>query len=116
MIMFKACPRCQGDMHENKDMYGEYRECLMCGYMADLRKPGLFGMEMAPAPQEGIQAPGQSADLGDSSGLAPTGSAPVIRPRLKALSYLARKGLFYSIAPTEEREGMCDSHGDTMAR
>ena len=36
-------------MHENRDMYGEYRECLMCGYMADLRKPGLFGMEMAPA-------------------------------------------------------------------
>lgn len=50
MIMFKACPRCQGDMHQNRDMYGEYRECLMCGYMADLRKPGFFGVEVAPAP------------------------------------------------------------------
>ena len=50
MIMFKACPRCQGDMHQNRDMYGEYRECLMCGYMTDIRKPSLFGMELAPAP------------------------------------------------------------------
>ena len=50
MIMFKACPRCQGDMHQNRDMYGEYRECLMCGYMADLRKPSLFSMEPVPAP------------------------------------------------------------------
>ena len=50
MIMFKACPRCQGDMHQNRDMYGEYRECLMCGYMADLRKPSLFSMEPIPAP------------------------------------------------------------------
>ena len=50
MIMFKACPRCQGDMHQNRDMYGEYRECLMCGYMADIAKPGLFGMQLAPAP------------------------------------------------------------------
>ena len=48
MIMFKACPRCQGDMHQNRDMYGEYRECLMCGYMADVAKPALFGMELAP--------------------------------------------------------------------
>ena len=50
MIMFKACPRCQGDMHQNRDMYGEYRECLMCGYMADIRKPSLFSMEPVPAP------------------------------------------------------------------
>ena len=57
MVMFKACPRCQGDMHENRDMYGEYRECLMCGYMADIRKPGLFGMEMAPAPKKVSKRP-----------------------------------------------------------
>ncbi len=35
---FKACPRCRGDMHSNRDMYGEYKECLQCGYMADIKK------------------------------------------------------------------------------
>ncbi len=39
MVYFKECPRCQGDMHNNKDMYGEYKECLQCGYMVDLEKP-----------------------------------------------------------------------------
>lgn len=60
MIMFKACPRCQGDMHENKDMYGEYRECLMCGYMADIRKPGLFGMELAPVKKKVSKRPARA--------------------------------------------------------
>ena len=36
MVMFKACPRCSGDMHVNRDFYGNYRECLMCGYMQDV--------------------------------------------------------------------------------
>jgi len=38
MLYFKACPRCQGDMHINRDMYGEYKECLQCGYMLDMAK------------------------------------------------------------------------------
>ncbi len=60
MIMFKACPRCSGDMHENRDMYGEYRECLMCGYMADLRKPSLFDMEMAPVKSKAAKRPARA--------------------------------------------------------
>lgn len=48
MIMFKACPRCRGDMHQDRDMYGEYRECLMCGFMVDIPRPGLFGAERTP--------------------------------------------------------------------
>ena len=40
VIDFKACSRCQGDMHVKQDMYGEYRVCLQCGYMLDVqRKP-----------------------------------------------------------------------------
>jgi len=38
MVNFKSCPRCKGDMHVNTDMYGTYRECLMCGYMVNLRE------------------------------------------------------------------------------
>ena len=34
-ILFKACPRCSGEVHVNSDMYGWYLECLQCGYMAE---------------------------------------------------------------------------------
>ena len=40
MVYFKACPRCHGDMHENRDIYGEYKECLNCGHMIDIEKKG----------------------------------------------------------------------------
>jgi len=36
VLYLKACPRCKGDLAENVDMYGPYRECLQCGYMVDL--------------------------------------------------------------------------------
>ena len=52
MVMFKACPRCMGDMHVNKDMYGEYRECLMCGFMADIAKQSAIGIDLAAAANE----------------------------------------------------------------
>ncbi|MBI4201020.1 MAG: hypothetical protein HY531_01870 [Chloroflexi bacterium] len=35
MIYFKACPRCHGDMHLSKDQYGQYLECIQCGYEAE---------------------------------------------------------------------------------
>lgn len=38
MIFFKACPRCHGDLHINQDMYGQYKECLQCGYMVDVNR------------------------------------------------------------------------------
>ena len=33
MLTLKNCPRCQGDMHSNRDVYGSYAECLQCGHM-----------------------------------------------------------------------------------
>ena len=39
MLLLKACPRCRGDMHTNRDIYGEYKECLQCGFMADVERP-----------------------------------------------------------------------------
>ena len=35
MVYFKACPRCEGDVILNSDMYGWYRECIQCGYETD---------------------------------------------------------------------------------
>ncbi|MCH8061313.1 MAG: hypothetical protein IH861_02290 [Chloroflexi bacterium] len=48
MLYLKACPRCKGDVVANRDMYGEYRECLQCGYMVDIDKTnGVFSMPVA---------------------------------------------------------------------
>ncbi len=48
MLYLKACPRCKGDVSANRDMYGEYRECLQCGHMVDIEKPdGIFAIPVA---------------------------------------------------------------------
>ena len=39
-MLFKACPRCKGDLSVNRDLYGNYKECLQCGYMVDIKGPG----------------------------------------------------------------------------
>ena len=35
VVYYRACPRCHGDVQVNQDVYGEYKECLQCGYMLD---------------------------------------------------------------------------------
>jgi hypothetical protein len=52
----KACPRCQGDVHINKDMYGEYKECLQCGYMVDIVKPSPFAIPEIKAKKKAAKA------------------------------------------------------------
>ncbi|MBI4282699.1 MAG: hypothetical protein HY672_04360 [Chloroflexi bacterium] len=32
MTWLKCCPRCNGDLYENKDPYGRYVACIQCGY------------------------------------------------------------------------------------
>lgn len=32
MMWLKSCPRCNGDLYENKDPYGRYVSCVQCGY------------------------------------------------------------------------------------
>ena len=39
MILFKSCPRCHGDVYINRDIYGDYKECLTCGMMEDIESP-----------------------------------------------------------------------------
>ena len=33
---FKACAKCQGDMHLERDAYGWFRQCLQCGRIVEL--------------------------------------------------------------------------------
>ena len=48
MILFKSCPKClTGDLMKSRDMFGEYIECVQCGFMKDLAAPE---RSVAPAP------------------------------------------------------------------
>ncbi len=33
--ILRGCPRCRGDLRQNRDMYGEYRQCVQCGFLED---------------------------------------------------------------------------------
>ena len=35
MMLFKACPKCGGDIIFDSDIYGRYTRCLQCGSMKD---------------------------------------------------------------------------------
>lgn len=39
----KSCPRCNGDLMIDKDEYGWYETCLMCGYLHDLELLAVAG-------------------------------------------------------------------------
>ena len=32
MLVLKSCPRCNGDLYDNTDIYGNYTACLQCGF------------------------------------------------------------------------------------
>ena len=36
MFWFKLCPRCTGDLLENRDQYGSFVTCMQCGFSKDL--------------------------------------------------------------------------------
>lgn len=36
MLRLKSCPKCRGDLDENKDIYGPYIHCLQCGQYMDI--------------------------------------------------------------------------------
>ncbi len=36
MLYFKSCPKCEtGTVEHNSDGWGQYLQCLMCGYQRD---------------------------------------------------------------------------------
>jgi hypothetical protein len=54
MYWLKACPRCRGDLREEKDLYGVFITCIQCGYVAssveeeELRTNGRIEIAAAP--------------------------------------------------------------------
>lgn len=47
MFYFKACPKCKGDMHLDRDAYGSYRKCIQCGRIIEMEisQPGTGKVE-----------------------------------------------------------------------
>ena len=37
MLNLKSCPRCQGDMYAERDVYGRFAHCLQCGHYMQVR-------------------------------------------------------------------------------
>ncbi len=36
MMLYKKCPRCDGDMSVDRDIWGWYTLCIQCGYLLDM--------------------------------------------------------------------------------
>ncbi len=54
MFWFKLCPRCSGDLFEDRDQYGSFVTCMQCGFHkdvpADLQGPFAISAEPVPTP------------------------------------------------------------------
>ena len=38
MFWFKHCPRCSGDLFEDRDQYGPFITCMQCGFTKDVAR------------------------------------------------------------------------------
>jgi hypothetical protein len=53
MLYLKSCPRCHGDIKLEADVYGQYLECLQCGFLISSKtdqarkKPSTLGTKAA---------------------------------------------------------------------
>ena len=54
MFWFKGCPRCSGDLFEDRDQYGPFVTCVQCGFSKDVMKkleePLRISLEPLPPP------------------------------------------------------------------
>ena len=52
MFWFKLCPRCSGDLSEDRDQYGKFIRCMQCGLTKDVpnNEGGVLVISAEPAP------------------------------------------------------------------
>jgi hypothetical protein len=41
MLSWQSCPKCKGNIYIDRDVYGWFVECLMCGFSHDLEELGI---------------------------------------------------------------------------
>ena len=64
-----GCPRCNGDLYIFSNLYGQFEQCLHCGYTKDLEKPEpvLYPIDVkTPSKKEVEFLHPQSSDLSKS--------------------------------------------------
>ena len=58
MLLFKSCPKCTtGDLVKARDVFGEYLECIQCGYMKDLAAVDRSNVVPSPQPPDVAEEP-----------------------------------------------------------
>ena len=50
MFWFKLCPRCSGDLFEDRDRYGKFITCMQCGLIRDVLNLGGGGLVISSEP------------------------------------------------------------------
>ena len=65
------CPKCQGTMAQESDLYGPYVHCLRCGLHIDLPKPG------PKTPAGGDAAPPEDQTPREKTHPSPAGGDPI---------------------------------------
>ena len=52
MYWFKLCPRCSGDLSEDRDQYGKFIRCMQCGFTRDVpdSEEGVLVLSTEPVP------------------------------------------------------------------
>ncbi len=63
MLYMKACPRCKGDVHMNRDSFGAYAKCLQCGFNRDFpNKRSGIPTDATAAGDAGLPAPDEKRE------------------------------------------------------
>ncbi len=59
MFWFKLCPRCSGDLFEDRDQYGMFITCLQCGFNRDTSnlEGGVLVISAEPVPAPVVPSP-----------------------------------------------------------
>ena len=57
MFWFKLCPRCSGDLVEDRDQYGTYVSCMQCGFNRDVPSSSVGTLVLSAEPLPAPVAP-----------------------------------------------------------
>ena len=90
MFWFKSCPRCDGDLYGNSDIFGSYVACFQCGYY--LNEPEVVVLRYSAGKEAPSKRAAKTAGVGPAMILSPTRA-------LEARQATDRAGLVDPVSP-----------------
>ena len=65
MVYLRRCPKCNGDLAKERDRYGEYVQCLQCGFVRDVAAMAIPRSSPAPVPVRiaSVPMPGGTSEI-----------------------------------------------------